>query len=178
MPLFIWASLVAQVVKNLPAMQEIWVWSLGWEDPLEMGKATHSNILAYYYLWPKYCLVKSALLFYYTLAFSWNLFWHVELLHFTWKYFPKFWINIFLFETLAKRGKQVHTCCKGIQLMQSPTVLYVSLMAQQLKNPPAIQETQEMQDQPLGWEDPWRRKWQPTPVFLLKISHRERSYSP
>ena len=41
-----WASLVAQMVKNLPATQETWVWSLGWEDPLEKGKATHSSILA------------------------------------------------------------------------------------------------------------------------------------
>ena len=37
------ASLVAQTVKNLPAMQETWVLSLGWEDPLEKGKATHSQ---------------------------------------------------------------------------------------------------------------------------------------
>ena len=36
-----WASLVAQLVKNLPAMQETWVQSLGWEDPLEKGKAAH-----------------------------------------------------------------------------------------------------------------------------------------
>ena len=40
------ASLVAQMVKNLPAMQETWVLSLGWEDPLEEGMATHSSILA------------------------------------------------------------------------------------------------------------------------------------
>ena len=40
------ASLVAQMVKNLPAMRETWVPSLGWEDPLEKGKATHSSILA------------------------------------------------------------------------------------------------------------------------------------
>ena len=40
-----WASLVAQVVKNLPARQETWVRSLGWEDPLEEGMATHSSIL-------------------------------------------------------------------------------------------------------------------------------------
>ena len=39
-------SLVAQMVKNLPAMQETWVQSLGWEDPLEEGMATHSSILA------------------------------------------------------------------------------------------------------------------------------------
>ena len=40
------ASLVAQLVKNSPAMRETWVRSLGWEDPLEKGMATHSNILA------------------------------------------------------------------------------------------------------------------------------------
>ena len=37
---------MAQTVKNLPAMWETWVQSLGWEDPLEKGKATHSSILA------------------------------------------------------------------------------------------------------------------------------------
>ena len=41
-----WASLVAQMVRNMPAMQETWVRSLSWEDPLEKGKATHSSILA------------------------------------------------------------------------------------------------------------------------------------
>ena len=41
-----WASLVAQVVKNPPAMREIWVLFLGWEDTLEKGQATHSSILA------------------------------------------------------------------------------------------------------------------------------------
>ena len=42
-----WASLVAQLVKNPPAVQETWVWFLGWEDPLEKGKATYSSILAW-----------------------------------------------------------------------------------------------------------------------------------
>ena len=42
-----WASLVAQLIKNVPVMQETWVWSLGWEDPLEKGKAIHSSILAW-----------------------------------------------------------------------------------------------------------------------------------
>ena len=42
-----WASLMAQTVKNSPAMWETWVWSLGWEDPLEEGMATHSSILAW-----------------------------------------------------------------------------------------------------------------------------------
>ena len=41
-----WASLVAQLVKKLPAMQETLVLFLGWEDPLEKGKVTHSSILA------------------------------------------------------------------------------------------------------------------------------------
>ena len=42
-----WASLVTQVIKNLPAVQETWVRSLGWENPLEEGMATHSSILAW-----------------------------------------------------------------------------------------------------------------------------------
>ena len=41
-----WAFLVIQTVKNPPTIQETWVWSLNWEDPLEKGKATHSSILA------------------------------------------------------------------------------------------------------------------------------------
>ena len=44
-------SLVAQTVKNLPAMQETQVRSLGWEDPLEEGMATHSSILAWRIPW-------------------------------------------------------------------------------------------------------------------------------
>ena len=50
-PQYFWASLVAQLVKNLPAMQKTWVRSLGWEDPLEKGKATHSSILAWRIPW-------------------------------------------------------------------------------------------------------------------------------
>ena len=41
------ASLVAQTVKNLPAMQETWVGSLGWEDPLENEMVTHTSILSW-----------------------------------------------------------------------------------------------------------------------------------
>ena len=47
-----WASLVAQLVRNPPAVRETWVQSLGWEDPLEEGKATHSSILAWRIPWP------------------------------------------------------------------------------------------------------------------------------
>ena len=46
-----WASLVVQMVKNPPAMQETWVWSLGWEDPLEKGMTTYSSILAWRIPW-------------------------------------------------------------------------------------------------------------------------------
>ena len=42
------------VVKNLPAVQETWVQSLGWDDPLEKGKATHSSILAWKVPWAVY----------------------------------------------------------------------------------------------------------------------------
>ena len=45
------ASLVAQTVKNLPSMREIWVRSLGWKDPLEEGMETHSSILAWRIPW-------------------------------------------------------------------------------------------------------------------------------
>ena len=45
------ASLVSQLVKNPPAKQETWVRSLGWEDPLEKGKATHSSILSWRIPW-------------------------------------------------------------------------------------------------------------------------------
>ena len=44
-------SLMAQIVKNLPAMQETWVRSLGWEDPLEKGMATYSSVLAWRISW-------------------------------------------------------------------------------------------------------------------------------
>ena len=46
-----WTSLVAQIVKNLAAVWETWVWSLGWEDPLEKGTATHSSVLTWRIPW-------------------------------------------------------------------------------------------------------------------------------
>ena len=44
---YVWASLVTQMVKNPPAMQETWLRSLGWEDPLEEGMTSHHSILAW-----------------------------------------------------------------------------------------------------------------------------------
>ena len=46
-----WVSLEAQPIKNLPAMWDTWVQSLGWEDSLEKGKATHSSIVAWRIPW-------------------------------------------------------------------------------------------------------------------------------
>ena len=51
-PVFL-ASLVVRMVKNLPAMQEGWVRSLGWEDPLEEGMATYTSILAWRIPWTR-----------------------------------------------------------------------------------------------------------------------------
>ena len=51
LPSIKWASLVAQVVKNLPAMWKTRVQSLGWEDPLKKGMATHSGILTWRIPW-------------------------------------------------------------------------------------------------------------------------------
>ena len=45
--ILLWAPLIVQLVKNLPAVQETWIRSLGWEDPLEKEMATHSSILAW-----------------------------------------------------------------------------------------------------------------------------------
>ena len=53
------ATLVSQLVKNLPAMWETWVQSLGWEDSLEKGKATHSNILVQRIPWTVHGVAKS-----------------------------------------------------------------------------------------------------------------------
>ena len=49
--IYIWASPVAQMVKNVHEMQETWIWSLGWDDPLEKGMETHSNFLAWRIPW-------------------------------------------------------------------------------------------------------------------------------
>ena len=49
--LYSWAPLVAQMVENPPSMRETWVRSLGWEDPLEKGMATHTSIVAWRIPW-------------------------------------------------------------------------------------------------------------------------------
>ena len=57
---FISASLIAQLVKNPPAMQETQVRSLGWEDPLEKGKATHASLLAWRIPWTVQSMVSQS----------------------------------------------------------------------------------------------------------------------
>ena len=55
----VWAFLVVQMIKTVPAMWETQVQSLGWEDPLENGMATHSNILAWRIPWTDHGIAKS-----------------------------------------------------------------------------------------------------------------------
>ena len=119
---------MAHMVKKLPAVWETWVWSLGWEDPLEEGLAAHSNILA------------------------WRISWMEE---------PG------RLQSMASQRvghdwpqKQQHTYMWGF------------LAAQMVKSLPAMQETWVWS---LGWENPWRRAWQPTLVFLLGEFHGQRS---
>ena len=54
-----WVFLMAQLVKNLPAIRETWIWSLGWKDPLEKGTATHSSSLAWKIPWTVHGVTKS-----------------------------------------------------------------------------------------------------------------------
>ena len=56
-----WASLVTWLEKNPPTMRETWVQSLGWEDPLEKGKATHSSILVWRIPWTPHGLIHGGL---------------------------------------------------------------------------------------------------------------------
>ena len=76
-----WASLVAQMVKNLPAMQKTWFQSLGWEDPQEEGMPTHSSILFFFFLFLyftlQYCIGFATHQYQYTMGVhefpSWTL---------------------------------------------------------------------------------------------------------
>ena len=111
---------MAQLVKNPPAMWETWVWSLGWEDPLEKGKATHS-ILAWRIPWTKSMGSKRV-------RQDWANFTHLKI------------ENYINFETKSREAKRMF-----LRLCSS---LCLSC---------------------------WRRKWQPTPVFLPRESCEQRS---
>ena len=79
------ASLVAQLVKNPPAMQESWVQSLGWESPLEKGTATHSSILTWRIPWTTACGVAKSWTQLSDFHFS---YWLLEVVY-------NFWLTIF-----------------------------------------------------------------------------------
>ena len=77
-----WASLVSKLVKNPPAMWEIWVRSLGWEDLLEKGKTTHSSILAWRIPWTTvYGVAKS-----WTRLSNFHFHFHMTLQSHSWAY--------------------------------------------------------------------------------------------
>ena len=87
-----WAFLVAQLVKNLPTMQETWVPFLGWEDTLEKGKATHSSILAWLCSpWGHTWLSN----FHFHVSLS--LHWRWILTHWTTREVPQFFIYLFIY---------------------------------------------------------------------------------
>ena len=126
-----WASLVAQLVKNLPAMWESWVRSLGWEDPPEKGKATHSSILA----WRIPRSVSSM---------------GSQRVGHNWATFTFAFTSILLG---VAGGKESACQCRRCRCRFDSWVGKI----------------------------PWRRKWHPTPVFLLGKFHGQRSlvgYSP
>ena len=77
------ASLVAQLVKNLPAMRETWVWSLVWKDPLEKGKATYSSILAWWIPWTTFHEVAKRRTHWATFTFSFLILIHPSIHLFT-----------------------------------------------------------------------------------------------
>ena len=86
---------------------------------------------------------------------------------------PALQVDSLLFEPPGKPTKwEVWGSVRNLGLADNMIVHGASLVTQLVKNPPAMQETSV---QFLGWEDPWRRKWQPIPVFLLGESHGQRS---
>ena len=119
------------MVKNLPAMQETWVQSLGWEDHLEKGKATHSSILAWRI--PRIvqsmesCIIRS-------------------FLSATPMSSSSFGFILMLLENLFKKFLIRDTDFLNISMPED-----ASLVAQLVKNPPAMWETWV---QSLDWEDP------------------------
>ena len=167
-----WAFLVAQMVKNLPAMQETWVWSLGWEDPLEEGLTTHISILAWRIPWTKGAW-KTAVHgvtvrhdwadFHFHFLFICNI-----LLDFPYKWYHM--IFVFVWLTLLSMIISRSTCFSanghyftfhgwGIFCCKHVPHLYFSVNGH------------------LGCFHvfTWRRQWQPTPVLLPGKSLRWRS---
>ena len=83
-----WASLVAQLVKNPPAVLETWVRSLGWEDPLEKGTATHAGILAWRIPWTVLSMVSKRV------GHDWATFTILSLSNFVFFFFNRRWSSV------------------------------------------------------------------------------------
>ena len=161
--------MVAQTVKNLPAMWENWVWALGWEDPLEKGMVTHSSILAWRIhmdrgVWqtPVHGVAKSQpWLSDFTFTFHFYalekemathssvLAWRIPGMRSHWV--GRDWSDL---AAASSSGKEPTCQCRRHKRHRfDPWVRKIC----------------------------WRRVWQPTPVFLPKESHGQRSlvgYSP
>ena len=133
-----WASLMAQLVKNPPAVLETWVWSLGWEDPLEKGKATHSSILAWRIPWTVFHGV--------TKSQTWLSDFHLHLC------FPHSSVGK---ESACNAGDPGSIPWLGRSTGEGIgyplQYSWASLVAQLIENPPAMWESWV---QSLGWEDP------------------------
>ena len=150
--------MVAQLVKNPPAMQETWVLSLGWEDPLEKGKVTHSSILAWRIPWTTvHGVAKSrAWLSDFTFTFHFHalekeMATHSSILA---------WRNPGTEEPsgLPSMGSQSRTWLKWLSSSSSSLQINcteASLIAQSVKNMPAMQETWVRS---LGQEDPLEKE--------------------
>ena len=100
-----WASLVAKLVKNTPAVRETWVRSLGWEDPLEKGKATHSSILAWRIPWTVQSM-RSQRVRHDWVTFTFTFAWNVPLVSLVFlkrkfKSFPSLVFPILLFPSIS-----------------------------------------------------------------------------
>ena len=142
---------MAQMVKNLPAMRESWVQSVGWEDPLEKGMATHSSILAWRTPWTKKPgrLLSTGSQ---RVIYNWMIFISLTYIHsfldsFAIQAITEYWE----FPVLHRGSLSV------IYFIYSN--MYMSIPISQFTTP----------------FPPWRRKWQPTPVFLPGESQGRRS---
>ena len=155
------SHLVPQI-KNPPAIQETWVRSVGWEDPLEKGMAIHSSILAWRIPWTEELGRLQSM------GSQW--------VRHNWATF--IFISVDCPTQRVRKSNRKIDCFSVISSICKIQVCLLSLfwaspIAQQVKNPLAVLETQA---QSLDWRNP-----QPAPVFLPEKFHEQRSlvgYSP
>ena len=154
------ASLVAQIVKNLPVMWEMWVWYLGWEDLLEESMATHSTILAWRIPWTEEpdelqsvesqsrtwlkWLGRHSRIYVYVLGLSCST-WDLSL-------WPEGFSLVVMcrLSSCGVRAPGSEGSVVVVHGLSCPMTLGLPLVAQLVENPPAMQETWVWS---LGWED-------------------------